>query len=258
MNQETFFYSYPFMKLPQICVSILLILLSSACDLFSPHKEVSLDVPHCPMELQPSYEGLWVLELRSLSGDSQISELDWSEGIAERITVEWPKEEELLALLYPPEWEPGLGPDPWGSYVSPISQKGIFGFKAGAAVSVMMKVLEAGGELKGVNCRRFLDEMDALDDPWMTDQELLVRQLGRREMRSWYIRPRRLFPLILPLPQGTWFFSSLLHLPLISDGNGSELSLPEGYSLLFHPETGCLAEIQVDDHGVAVWMLRIF
>ncbi|QEN09319.1 hypothetical protein EXM22_15525 [Oceanispirochaeta crateris] len=156
----------------------------------------------------------------------------------------------------PPQWEPGLGLSPWGAYIPSISHQGDLDFKAGAAVSILIRILEAGANLEGFNCRRFLYEMESLDDPWRTDHEMLMRQLGRQEMRIWYIRPKTEYPVVIPLPEGRWFFPSLLHEPLDSDGGLVSLDLPEGYSCLFQPASAEIAEIQVDDHGEAVCLVR--
>jgi hypothetical protein len=244
------------MKVTPILI-VCLTLLLGACSLLSPEKEVTIDIPVSPTPLQKSLKGIWSLEMGSFSGEFQEKELDWSEGIPRKISMEWPKEVELLLLLTPPSWQPGLSPAPWGVYVSSLKDRGDISYKEGASISILMRILQAGVNLEGFNCSRFLEEMGTLDNPWQTDHELLMRQLGRQEMRSWYIRPKTLYRVNLTLPEGSWYFRSLLQEPVVSDGRTLEFTFPEGHTSLYNPASESVVEIQVDDHGEAVWMLTL-
>jgi len=233
-----------------------IILSLSSCTLFSTQRTVTVEVPSLPEDLSACGTGVWSLVMSSTSGTLRQERLEWTLPLPERIRLEWPKEEDLLILMMPPEWAEGIGPSPCGAYVSPDEGSGSLSWQDGAAVSILTRILQAGGNLYGFNCSRFLGEMAALDNPWTADRDLLIRQLGRREMRSWYIRKAALFQVALTLPAGRWFSQYLAAEPLESGGGSLELKLPEGYACFYNPGLDCVAEIQVDDHGEVFILLR--
>jgi len=242
-------------------VSLLLFLVPlclGGCRLFSADRLISIDIPSVPPGLDTLGFGLWHLELSSTSGRRSEKEKKWLDEVPDHLDIEWPKEEDLLILLTPPEWTEGAGPFPCGAYVPTDRNKGSLSYRDGASVSILTDIIGIGADMSGFNCSRFLGEMGALENPWLTDYELLARQLGRREMRSWYMREAALFTVTLTLPEGWWYPQYALLEPLVSSGNPESpitLTLPEGYACFCNPASGAVAEVQVDDHGEAVWML---
>ncbi len=230
-----------------LCLGVLL----TGCTLFTSEKEVRLDVDSYAGELESVLEGVWGLKWTALSGDSGSLMLDWSGGVPPGISFSVPLEEDLLILLYPPALTATCRPCPQGAYIPRYSFDGALSRKDGAALSVLTRLTELGYSMEEFNCSRFLREMAELDDPWLTDRELLVRQLGRQQMRSWYIREKKQFDVSPALSGGPWFGSSLKRVQLFSEAEGTEqtLKLPEGWGFLYNPLSREILEYQVDDHG---------
>ncbi len=208
-----------------------------------------------PGELNGFLEGVWTLEWSALSGESGSRQMDWSSGIRRSISLNLPLEEDLLILLYPPLLTDSCLPRPRGAWIPWYESSGELNLKDGAAVSILMTLTERGCSMENFNCSRFLAEMAALEDPWLTDRELLVRQLARQEMRSWYIRERTLFETVLDLDAGIWYGPSLERAAEVAEGDegsGTSHNLPEGWGFLFSPGRGEVLEYQVDEYGLAV------
>lgn len=225
--------------------------LTAGCSLISPTQELSVRTPMVPEELEPLFKGIWTLECCSLSGEATSRELDWSEGVPASISLSRKKEEDLLILLSSPFSFPGQGFFPAGLWLPWDEGGGELSFHEGAAVFLVSALVKEGVPMRAFNMKRFLEEMAELEEPWNCDRELLLRQLGRREMRSWYIHERRTHPVDLNLPPGLWFRGNPGAPPFESDGNPGALELAEGYHFFFCPERKEGAEVQVDDHGEA-------
>ncbi|MDC7234723.1 MAG: hypothetical protein PQJ58_15935, partial [Spirochaetales bacterium] len=176
--------------------------------------------------------------------------------VPECFTIDVPKEEDSLLLLYPPSLKNGCRMKPLGVFIPSYEDRGALSVEDGAAVSILMTLVQSGQDFSDFNCQRFLFEMGELDDPWLAEEETLLRQLSLRQMRSWYIREKTLFDLEIYLPSGSWYGSVPSGTPRESSGleNPVAIVLPEGYSFLVSPDRLELVEIQVDDHGQAVWI----
>lgn len=219
-------------------------------------KEFSLSLEGIPDSLSPYITGIWTLKQASLSGVISDSEMDWTAGLPDDFFLKSPKEEDFLLLLYPPDLVEGCSLNPLGVFIPSYKDSGIISIKDGSAVSILFTLIDHGLNLKDFNCKRFLLEMGALEDPWLVEEQTLLKQLGRREMRSWYIRSKTLFSIEITLPEGNWFGPSLMQDTLVSSALDSfvEIDLHEGYSFLYCPERKEIVEIQVDSNGEAVWI----
>ena len=215
-------------------------------------QEVSIRTPAVPEELFSLYRGIWTLEYCSFSGDFSSRELDWSEGIPASLSLSRKKEEDLLILLSSPFSFPGQGFFPAGLWLSSDTEGGSTSFHNGAAVFLVSKLVQGGVSMKSFNMERFLEEMGELDNPWNCDRELLLRQLGRHEMCSWYIHECRTMTVSLTLPAGRWYQANPEAPPLISDGTKQDFDLAEDYHFFYCPSCKQMAEVQVDDHGEVV------
>ena len=229
--------------------------LLEGCSFISPLQEVSVRSPSVPEELGPLYRGVWTLECCSLSGDSRIRELDWKDGIPDSFSLTRSKEQDLLVLLRPPSPVLGQGFFPAGVWIPWDREAGSASFHNGAAVFLTASLAKGGFSMREFNMDRFLEEMGELENPWNCDRELLLRQLGRHQMCSWYIHERRGLPVGLTLPAGRWYQANPETAPLSSDGSPREFDLAEGYHFFYCPAREQAAEVQVDDHGEAVMML---
>lgn len=229
----------------------------TGCLLFSPMKDNKLSVGDIPEELVLSLSGSWTVVMSSTSGDPRVIEIDREEGgLPEHIFIESPKEEDSLLLLYPPPIAEGCRMNPLGGFIPSYRDYGELTLRDGSAVSILMTLRQNNLRIEDFNCQRFITEMAELDDPWLVEDQTLLKQLGRREMRSWYIRTKTMFEVEIALPPGHWYGASLLQPPLESSVEDTHtLSLPEGYSFLYCPERSELLEIQVDSHGEAVWII---
>jgi hypothetical protein len=218
-------------------------------------QEVSIRTPAVPEELENLFKGIWILEYSSFSGDVATRELDWSGGIPPSFSLSRKKEEDLLILLSSPVSFPGRGFFPAGLWLPWDKGRGEASFHDGAAVFLVSALVQEGVPMKAFNMERFLEEMRTLDNPWNCDRDLLLRQLGRHEMCSWYIHERRTLSVSLILPPGLWHRANPEAPPLVSDGSPAEIELAEGYHFLFCPEREEGAEVQVNDHGEAAVLL---
>lgn len=232
--------------------------MSLACSLFSPMKELSLGIEGIPDCLTPVFKDKWTVLQASLSGDLCEIEMDWTAGLPDTFFIDSPKEEDLLLLLYPPLLVEGCRMNPLGVFIPSHEDRGEFCLVDGSAVSILITLVHNNLSIEDFNCSRFLLEMARLEDPWLVEEQTLLKQLGRREMRSWYIRTKTLFAVELPLPAGIWYGASLLQNVTESSGpediNPVHIELPEGYSFLYCPVRQEVMEIQVDSHGDAVWI----
>ncbi len=226
--------------------------LTSGCSLLSPTQEVSIRTPAVPEELETLFRGVWTLECCSFSGDVTSGELDWREGVPASLSLSRKKEEDLLILLSSPFSFPGQGFYPAGLWLPWDSERGRATFHDGAAVFLVSTLVRGEVSMSGFNMERFLDEMGALNNPWNCDRELLLRQLGRHEMCSWYIHERQTFSVALSLPEGAWYSANPEVASLVSSGTEQEFELSEGYHFFCCPSLKQAAEVQVDDHGEAV------
>lgn len=226
------------------------------CTLFSPMKELSLSIEELPGSLTPALAGRWIIKQASLSGDLWEIEKDWTDGLPDTFILKSPKEEDYLLLLYPPTLVEGCSMNPLGVFVPSYKNSGQFSLKDGSAVSILLTLIDNDLNVKDFNCSRFLLEMGELEDPWLVEEQTLLKQLGRKEMRSWYIRSKTLFSIELSLPEGLWFGPSLMQEVLESPAPETvvKIDLPEGHSFIYCPERSKVIEIQVDGHGEAVWI----
>jgi hypothetical protein len=227
-----------------------------SCSLFSPMKEISLSIEELPDCLIPALAGRWIIKQASLSGDICEIEKDWTDGLPDSFILKSPREEDFLLLLYPPKLVEGCSMNPLGAFVPSYKKSGQFSLKDGSAVSILLTLIDNNLYVKDFNCSRFILEMAELDDPWLVEEQTLLKQLGRKEMRSWYIRSKTLFSIEISLPEGLWFGPSLLQEALESSAPEAavEIDLPEGHNFIYCPERAEVVEIQVDGHGEAVWI----
>lgn len=222
-------------------------------------KEIRLSIEGLSISLAPVLKGNWLIKQASLCGDICEMEMDWAAGLPDSLSLNLPREEDILILLYPPRFDEKCRIHPLGVFIPSYETQGELSFIHGSAVSILFTLIENNLNIHDFNCSRFLSEMARLQDPWLVEEHTLLKQLGRREMRSWYIRNKTLFEIEIPLSRGWWFGPSLLQDPYHSAGpdeiNMVSVKLPEGYSFLMSPAKQEIVEIQVDSHGEAVWII---
>lgn len=235
---------------------VLFSLIYVGCSLFSPTKELSLSIEELPDSLSSALAGVWIIKQATLSGDIWEIEKDWTDGLPDRFILKSPKEEDFLLLLYPPGLVEGCRMNPLGVFIPSYKNRGQFSLRDGSAVSILLTLIDNDLRVEDFNCSRFLLEMGELEDPWLVEKQTLLKQLGRREMRSWYIRSKTQFTIEISLAEGHWYASSLMQKALISSAPDTAvlIDFPVGHSFIYCPERAEVVEIQVDDHGEAVWI----
>lgn len=235
-----------------------LFLMSTGCTLFSPTKELSLTIEGIPEAVESSLRGVWTFLAGTPGGDLYRVDLDWSEGIPETVVFNSPREEDSLFLLYPPDLTEGCGMKPLGAYVASREEGGVLNPRDASAVSLLFTLLQNQMDIENFNCARFLLEMSELPDPWLVEEQTLLKQMGRHEMRSWYIREKTQFHVIIPLGPGTWYSPSYLRkaeVPL-EEPQALQLELPRGYGFLYNPEERIIMEYQIDSNGEVICFTR--
>ncbi len=251
--------------LPIINMKSLILLLGTlwvgGCwELYTLRREVEMDLAIPSPIPREVLRGEWTLELYSLQGEYEQKIYLWEKGPPDSIRFLWPKEVEVLALLSPPPLKKGFSFYPWGAYVPGEGRRGTLALPQGAPAWVICSLVKRRVDLRDFNIPRFFYQMTkALKDPWEGDLQLLLRYLGQREMRNWYIRRHTMEALSLgtygeKLSPGLWYGPSLLQKPLIGGAASQDRrELKVGNQFLYNPRSKELWEVEVRKGAPPLW-----
>lgn len=201
------------------------------------------------LESLAGLQGSWELILYSPNGDRNVYFIENGTEHFEHIKFDWPKGLELYGLLYPPCIIDDLRSYPWGAYLSADETLLMLSPENGASVSVLARLFEKGIKVDGFNMKRFILEMNEIEDPWNCDLQVLSRQIYRQQMRTWYIREKVLFDVEVPLSPGRWYRQSLVRPAVDASGEPVNMKLPEGSSFFYSPRESLLLEYQLNKRG---------